>query len=174
MKNILNTLTKEHEDLKGLFDDIKATTDRAGKTRITLLTKIEAALIPHAKWEELVFYPAFAKRADHEQLLQHAEAIQEHRAVELTVLPDIHACDPQSRQFAGCAQVLAEFVTHHSKEEENEMFKSAKKLFSKEELAEFDDAYAAWKKSDECMAVVGEVKAKTQAAAKGRDPTAPG
>ncbi|MFZ2236518.1 MAG: hemerythrin domain-containing protein, partial [Dokdonella sp.] len=107
MKNILSTLTKEHEDLKGLFEDIKATTDRAGKTRTSLLKKIEAALIPHAKWEELVFYPAFARRADHEQLLQHAEAIQEHRAVELTVLPDIHACDPESRQFAGSAQVLA-------------------------------------------------------------------
>ncbi|MGB4859805.1 MAG: hemerythrin domain-containing protein [Dokdonella sp.] len=174
MKNILSTLTKEHEDLKGLFEDIKATTDRAGKTRTSLLKKIEAALIPHAKWEELVFYPAFARRADHEQLLQHAEAIQEHRAVELTVLPDIHACDPESRQFAGSAQVLAEFVTHHSKEEEKEMFKSAKKLFSKEELAEFDDAYAAWKKSSECKAVVDEAKAKTEAAAKGRDPTAPG
>ncbi len=174
MNNILTTLKQEHAALKELLDEIKATTDKAGKTRTALLKKIEAALIPHAKWEELVFYPAFAARADHEELLQHAEAIQEHRAVELTVLPDIHACDPESRQFAGCAQVLAEFVTHHAKEEEKEMFKSAKKLFSKEELAEFDDAYAKWKKSADCKAVVEEAKAKTEAAAMGRDPTAPG
>lgn len=174
MNNILTTLKKEHEDLKGLFDDIKATTDRAGKTRIALLKKIEDALIPHAKWEELVFYPAFKARAGHEELLQHAEAIQEHRAVELTVLPDIHACDPESRQFAGCAKVLAEFVTHHAGEEEKSMFKSAKKLFSNEELAEFDDAYATWKKSADCKAVMAEAKSKTEAAAKDRDPTAPG
>lgn len=174
MKNILTTLKKEHADLKGLFDEIKDTTDRAGKKRMSLLKKIEAALIPHAKWEELVLYPAFAKRADHEELLQHAEAIQEHRAVELTVLPDIHACDPESRQFAGCAKVLAEFVTHHAKEEESAMFKSIRKLFSKEELAELDDAYAKWKKSSECKAVMEEAKAKTEAAAEGRDPTAPG
>ena len=174
MNNILTTLKKEHADLKGLFDDIKATTDRAGKTRTTLLKKIEDALIPHAKWEELVFYPAFAARAGHEELLQHAEAIQDHRAVELTVLPDIHACDPESRQFAGCALVLAEFVTHHAEEEEKEMFKSAKQLFSKEELADFDGAYADWKKSAECKAVVEQAKARTEAAAKGRDPTAPG
>ena len=147
MSNILTTLKSEHKELKGLFAEINDTTDRASKKRIALLRKIEAALVPHAKWEELFFYPEFAKRADHEELGQHAEAIQEHRAVELTVLPDIHACDPGSRQFAGCAKVLEEFVTHHAKEEEKSMFASAKKLFSAEELAAFDDQYAKWKKS---------------------------
>lgn len=174
MKNILTTLKKEHTQLKGLLEEINATTDRAGKKRVSLLKKIEAALIPHAKWEELVFYPAFAARADHEELLQHAEAIQEHRAVELTVLPDIHACDPESRQFAGCAKVLEEFITHHSKEEEKAMFKSAKNLFNADELAELDDDYAKWKKSADCKAVIEHAKAKTDTAAQGRDPTAPG
>ncbi|MEO7917686.1 MAG: hemerythrin domain-containing protein [Dokdonella sp.] len=174
MGSILTTLKSEHKELKGLFDQINDTTDRASKARTSLLKKIEAALVPHAKWEELFFYPAFAARADHEELGQHAEAIQEHRAVELTVLPDIHACDPGSRQFAGCTKVLAEFVTHHAKEEEKSMFSSAKKLFSAEELAAFDEHYAKWKKSADCKAVMAEAKAKTEAAAQGRDPTAPG
>ena len=97
MRSILATLKKEHDALRDLFDEINATTDRAEKTRTELLQKIEATLIPHAKWEELVFYPAFAKRASHDQLLQHAEAIQEHRAVELAVLPDLHASAPGTR-----------------------------------------------------------------------------
>ena len=52
-----------------------------------VLRRIEAALIPHAKWEEQVFYPAFKERADRDGLKTHAEAMEEHRAVESTVRP---------------------------------------------------------------------------------------
>lgn len=174
MGNILTTLSDEHKTLSGLFDQMDATTDRAGKKRQKLLEQIEAALIPHAKWEELFFYPAFAARASHEELLQHAEAIQEHRAVELTVMPDLHASAFTSRQFAGSAKVLAEFVTHHADEEEKSMFKSARKLFSKDELAAMDEQYATWKASPDCEAVMMEAKMKTEEKAATRDPTAPG
>lgn len=174
MGNILTTLTAEHDALSGLFTEMDATTDRAEKGREKLLEQIEAALIPHAKWEELYLYPAFAQRASHEELLQHAEAIQEHRAVEMAVLPDLHASPVTSRQFAGSAKVLGEFVTHHSDEEEKQMFKSARKLFSKEELAQLDEDYAAWKNSPECKAVMAEAKMKTEKRAATRDPKAPG
>lgn len=174
MRSILATLAKEHAELKKLFEQMDATTDRAEKRRTLLLKQIEGALIPHAKWEELVFYPEFAKRASNDELLQHAEAIQEHRAVELTVLPDIHASAVGSRQFAGSAKVLGEFVTHHAKEEEKEMFKSAKKLFTKEELAELDVQYEKWKRSPAAKLVETHAKIKTIAKAQGRDATAPG
>lgn len=173
MRNILTTLKNEHDELRGLFEKMNATTDRAEKTREQLLEKIEAALIPHAKWEELVFYPAFAERASHDQLLQHAEAIQEHRAVELAVLPDIHAAPFGSRQFAGSALVLAEFIDHHAEEEEKEMFKSARELFSKEELAEFDEQYEEWKSSNAAAAIEEQAKVKTAQRAATRDPSAP-
>jgi hemerythrin-like domain-containing protein len=174
MRSILATLKKEHDALRALFEQINATTDRAEKTRADLLEKIEANLIPHAKWEELVFYPAFAKRASHEQLLQHAEAIQEHRAVELTVLPDLHASDKTSRQFAGSVKVLAEFIDHHAKEEEKEMFASARKLFTPEELAEFDEQYEAWKASAAAAAITAHAKIKTGLKSVVRNPKAPG
>ena len=111
--------------------------------------------------------------ASHEQLLQHAEAIQEHRAVELAVLPDIHAAEVGSRQFAGSALVLSEFVDHHAKEEEKEMFKSARELFSKEELAEFDEQYEEWKASNAAAAVQAQAQIKTAARSMARDPSAP-
>ena len=120
-RDILKTLKAEHDELRSLFEELNGTTDRAAKTRSELLAKIDKGLLPHAKWEESVFYPAFAERASHEQLLQHAEAIQEHRAVELTVLPDLHAADKTSRQFAGSVKVLSEFIDHHAEEEEKEI-----------------------------------------------------
>ncbi|MET0893743.1 MAG: hemerythrin domain-containing protein, partial [Pseudoxanthomonas sp.] len=62
-RDILVTLRTEHDALRALFDQINATTDRAKKKRADLLKHIEAALIPHAKWEEFHFYPAFKERA---------------------------------------------------------------------------------------------------------------
>ena len=101
-----------------------------------------------------MFYPAFKERADREGLKTHAEAVQEHRAVELTVLPDLKAKDTATVEFAGSAKVLGEFVDHHAKEEEDTMFKMARKLFSAEELSEFDEHYEQWKASPEADAEV--------------------
>ena len=148
-RDILKTLKSEHDDLRKLFKDMEGTTDRAKKTRSELLGDIEAGLIPHAKWEELVFYPAFKQRADREGLKTHAEAVHEHRAVELTVLPDLKGKPTDSVEFAGSAKVLSEFVEHHAGEEEKTMFKMARKLFSAEELAEFDEQYEQWKATPE-------------------------
>ena len=140
-RDILKTLKNEHDDLRKLFAEMEKTTDRAKKSRADLLASIEKGLIPHAKWEELVFYPAFMARADREGLKVHAEALQEHRAVELTVLPDLKTKQVDSADFAGSAKVLGEFVDHHAKEEETTMFRMVRKLFSKEELTSMDEDY---------------------------------
>ncbi|MFZ5656485.1 MAG: hemerythrin domain-containing protein [Pseudomonadota bacterium] len=174
MRNILATLKAEHDALRSLFDGINATTDRAEKTRLALLERIEAVLVPHAKWEETVFYPAFAERASHEQLLLYTAAMQEHRAVEQSVLPDLKACDPTSRQFAGSAKVMGEQIDHHASEEENEMFAAARQLFSAAELAEMDEQYAQWKASGMGAGMTLQAKIKTGVASIFRMPGAPG
>ncbi|GAA4863206.1 hemerythrin domain-containing protein [Luteimonas vadosa] len=159
-RDILKTLASEHEEVRTLFEELKKTTDRAEKTRARLLDQIEATLLPHAKWEELVFYPAFKERADRDGLQAHAEAVQEHRAVEHTVLPDLHAAGIDTPQFAGRAKVFAEFVDHHAREEEKTMFKMARKLFSGDERALLDEQYEAWKKSPACESAVAAEKAR--------------
>lgn len=160
MRNILTTLRAEHAELRSLFEQLNATTDRAEKTRLQLLEKIEAALVPHAKWEETVFYPAFAERASHEQKLLYAAAMQEHRAVEQSVLPDLKACEPTSRQFAGSAKVMGEQIDHHAREEEREIFSAMRELFSPAELAELDEQYEQWKDSGMAggMTLHGKIK----------------
>jgi len=167
-RDILKTLKDEHDTLRKLFDDMKDTTDRAVKTRAELLETIEANLIPHAKWEEQVFYPAFKERADRDGLQTHAEALAEHHAVEHTVIPEVHAAEPGTPEFAGRTKVFGEFIDHHAKEEEKTMFKMAREMFSAEERAQMDEDYEAWKASPDAARVLDQEKAKAQqAAAKG-------
>ena len=159
-RDILKTLKDEHDTLRKLFDDMKDTTDRAVKTRAELLETIEANLIPHAKWEEQVFYPAFKERADRDGLQTHAEALAEHHAVEHTVIPEVHAAEPGTPEFAGRTKVFGEFIDHHAKEEEKTMFKMAREMFSAEERATLDEEYEAWKGSDEAANMLVAEKAK--------------
>jgi hemerythrin-like domain-containing protein len=174
MGDILATLAREHDELRRLFGRLNATRDEDTTERRQLLEEIEANLVPHAKWEEMVFYPAFEERASHEQKLLYAAAMQEHRAVEQSVMPDLHAASVDSRQFAGSAKVFGELIDHHATEEENEMFSVARTLFSGEELARFDREYAEWKESTLAGAVGMHAKVKTAAKAVFRKPDAPG
>ena len=162
-RDILKTLKTEHDDLRSLFEELNATTDRASKTRTELLAKIDKGLLPHAKWEEQVFYPAFAERADRDGLKANAEAIAEHHAVEHSVMPEVHEAEVETPQFAGRAKVFGELIDHHAKEEEKTMFKMARELFSAEERAAFDEQYEAWKQSDQGMAAVAEAAVQTGA-----------
>ncbi len=160
-RDILATLKSEHDELRALFEEINDTTDRAKKKREKLLADVEARLIPHAKWEEFHFYPAFKERADRDGLKTHAEAMVEHQAVELTVLPEVKASDVETPRFAGAAKVLGELVDHHATEEENTMFKMARKMFSAKERADMDVQYEEWKASPAAAAVMTHAQAKT-------------
>lgn len=155
-RDILKTLRAEHDTLRGLFDDMKGTTDRADKTRGELLDKILGGLVPHAKWEELVFYPEFKKRVDRDGLQTHAEAVEEHRAVEMRVIPDVLKSVRTTPEFAGRAKVFGELVDHHASEEESTMFKMARKAFSADELAQLDEQYETWKASAAGAKVVAQ------------------
>ena len=160
-RDIQKTLKDEHAQVRALFEDIKGTTDRAKKSRSELLDRIEAALLPHAKWEETVFYPAFRARADRDGVQAHAEAVEEHRAVEQTVMPDVHAVATDTPEFAGRVKVFAEMIDHHAKEEEKTLFRMARELFSAEERARLDEEYAAWKRSAAADTAVAAARAKT-------------
>lgn len=168
--DILKTLKDEHDHLSDLFKELNSTTERAAKGRPELLEKIKAGLLPHALWEEKVFYPEFKKRADRDGLQAHAEAVQEHRAVELRVLPDLEAASPTSTEFAGRAKVLGEFVEHHAKEEEKTMFSMARKLFSAEERAALDAQYAQWKSSPQVTEALAQASEKAAAALRANPP----
>lgn len=159
-RDILKTLQAEHDALRSLFEEMESTTDRAAKKRSALLARIKQGLLPHAKWEEQVFYPAFKERADRDGLKTHAEAVEEHRAVEETVMPDVDSADVSTPQFAGRVKVFGEMIDHHASEEEKTMFRMARKLFDARERAQLDAAYEEWKASPAAESAIAAAQAE--------------
>lgn len=56
--------------------------------------------------------------------------------------------------------MFGELIDHHAKEEENTMFKMARKLFTTEERSLLDEDYEAWKSSDAAKDALAAEKAK--------------
>lgn len=130
----IKLLKEDHRKVKGLLADLAETTTRATEKRRTLLAEIEKEISIHAKIEEEIFYPAFVKADGKEHLKMNYEALEEHRAAEALVLPDLKKTDPGTDRFSGRAKVLKELIEHHADEEEKEMFPKAGKTMSKDEL----------------------------------------
>lgn len=140
--NAIELLEQDHETVKGLLEKLAATTERAEKSRHELLERIKHELQVHTRIEEEIFYPAFRDAGGRDELKTFHEAVEEHRAVEALVLPDLEKTEVGSAAFAGRVKVLKELVEHHADEEEETMFPRAEELFSAEELAELGERMA--------------------------------
>lgn len=145
-KNAIDMLKEDHDKVRKLLKELTETTARAEKKRRELLEKIEQELQVHTHIEEEIFYPAFkaAGKSEHEKM--YFEAMEEHRAVDDLVLPDLRKTEPTSEKFSGRAKVLRELIEHHADEEEEEMFAKARKSMSREELEELGEQMARAKK----------------------------
>lgn len=145
--NAIELLKEDHKKMRGLLSDLVATTKRGVKTRASLLETIAHEFSVHAAIEEEIFYPAFkaaAEKSDDD--VMYFEALEEHRAAEDLVLPDLQKTDPGGDQFSGRAKVLKEMIEHHAGEEEKEMFPRARKLLDAARLRQLGEAMAERKR----------------------------
>lgn len=152
-KTAIEMLKADHEILRALLKKLTDTTERAQKTRTELLARIASELSVHTTLEEEIFYPALRETGDDEAARMYFEALEEHRAVEELVLPDLEKTKPGSEQFSGRAKVLKELIEHHADEEEDEMFPLAKKLLGAEALRELGEEMAQRRKALEKVGV---------------------
>lgn len=144
-QNAIELLESDHKKVKELLSQLVGSTTRAEKKRRELLDKIEQELKVHTHIEEEIFYPAFKAAGNAEHKKMYFEALEEHRAVDELVLPDLKKTVPTSEKFSGRAKVLKELVEHHADEEEEEMFKAARKSMSRRQLEELGEQMQASK-----------------------------
>lgn len=143
--NAIELLINDHEIVKELLGELMSTSNRATKKRKQLLDKIDQELKLHTRIEEEIFYPAFKKAGTKEDAQMYFEAMEEHRAVEELVLPDLENTEVNGDKFGGRAKVLKELLEHHIQEEESEMFPRARELFNKDQLEQLGEQMQAMK-----------------------------
>jgi hemerythrin-like domain-containing protein len=132
----ISILKGDHQRVRQLLRRLENATERAATRRKDLLAQIESEVKVHTTIEEEIFYPAFkeAVRSKSDQEI-YFEAVEEHHVVDL-VMPEIKSTDATSEQFGAKAKVLKDLIEHHAEEEENEMFRKARKVMSQAELLE--------------------------------------
>jgi len=113
---------KEVSDMVAKYENGRLTKDR----KMALAKQICLALTVHAQIEEEIFYPAAREEARNgEDLLDEAEV--EHGSIKELVAAIESGSPDDDDLFDARVKVLGEYVKHHVKEEEGEIFKAAKK-----------------------------------------------
>ncbi|MDQ6685471.1 MAG: hemerythrin domain-containing protein [Pseudomonadota bacterium] len=123
----IDLLKQDHDEVDTLFDEYERLTDddaaEHGDKR-ALSTEICGMLAVHAMVEEELFYPAARKAGVESALLDEAEV--EHGSVK-QLIADIGASTPEHSLYDARVKVLGEYVKHHVKEEEGELFSACRK-----------------------------------------------
>jgi hemerythrin superfamily protein len=114
-------LRADHKVVEALFKEYEAAKTSVKKKQI--VAKICAELTVHAQVEEEIFYPAFKKALKDKELVP--EAIVEHASLK-DLISQVENVEPDGEMYDAKVRVLIEYVKHHVKEEEDEMFPKAK------------------------------------------------
>jgi len=119
-QNALALLRADHKKVSELFEQYEKT--RSSDKKKTIVAEICTELGVHAQIEEEIFYPAVKAALKDKELVP--EALVEHASVK-SLIARVEGVEPQGEMFDARIKVMSEFVKHHVKEEQNEMFKKA-------------------------------------------------
>ena len=120
-KDAIALLKADHEAVSHLFAEYEKT--RSVVKKKALVGEICEALSVHAQIEEEIFYPAVKAVLKDKQLVP--EARVEHAGLK-TLIAELESIEPDGEMYDAKVKVLSEYVKHHVKEEQGEMFPKAK------------------------------------------------
>lgn len=142
----ITLLKADHDKVKKILAELDETTERADKTRTELFARVKRELTTHEIIEEEILYPAFKKQAQLKDIV--LEGFEEHHVVD-TLMSEISQLSTGDEAWGAKLKVMKENVEHHIEEEEDDMFKKARKLFDESELKELGARMLARKKEVE-------------------------
>jgi hemerythrin superfamily protein len=122
----IKLLTTDHREVKVLFQQYQALVDHEAEDdeKQSIAQQICLMLTVHAQIEEEIFYPAAQESIKEPDLID--EATVEHASAK-DLIAQIQASDPGDDLFDAKVKVLGEYIDHHVKEEESELFPQARK-----------------------------------------------
>ena len=119
-KDALQLLKSDHAEVKALFDQFEKLGEEGDLLeKEALVREVCGKLTVHATVEEEIFYPAAREVPDVDALLDEAEV--EHDSIR-DLIAKLESMDVPDEMFEANFTVLAEYVEHHVKEEEGELF----------------------------------------------------
>lgn len=114
-------LRADHKVVSELFAQYEDA--RTATQKKKLVAQICTELSVHAQVEEEIFYPAVKLALKDKELVP--EATIEHATLK-DLIAQVEGIEPDGEMFDAKIKVLSEYVEHHVKEEQNEMFPKAK------------------------------------------------
>jgi len=120
----ISILTNDHNQVKALFKEfarLHEADDAEGAGQVA--EQICHELTVHATIEEEIFYPAVRRAIDDNDLMNEAEI--EHASTN-DLVEQIESMQSSDERYAAAVTVLGEYVDHHIREEQEEMFPLAR------------------------------------------------
>ena len=119
-------LKADHAEVKQCFKDYEklVTSNADDDDKQALAERICTLLTVHATIEEEVFYPAARDVLDDASLVDEADV--EHASAK-ELIAQIESMGPADDHFDAHVKVLGEYIDHHVKEEQDELFPKLKK-----------------------------------------------
>ena len=129
----IRLLTADHREVKQLFKNFAGIKDQNGaaEKKSEVVRQICAALTIHTQVEEEIFYPAVRQSIDEADVMDEADV--EHAGATILVT-QLERMNPGDDHYDAMVSVLGEYVDHHIKEEQEEIFPKARK--AKVDMAE--------------------------------------
>lgn len=123
-QNAIALLKSDHRTVEDLFEEYEHA--RKAERKQALVQQICDELTVHAQLEETAFYPAAQKALGKEGEDLVDEAKVEHNSLKW-LIAQLEEEGPDSALYEAKVTVLKEYVQHHVKEEEKEMFPKLRK-----------------------------------------------
>jgi hemerythrin superfamily protein len=121
----VSLLTEDHKKVKKLFKDFEKMKESGTHDELSeLVETICSELTVHAEAEEAIFYPAVREAISQTDLVDEAEVEHGELKELISQLQSMSADDPK---YKATVKVLGEYVDHHVKEEQDEIFPNVKK-----------------------------------------------
>jgi hemerythrin superfamily protein len=160
-------LTADHAKVKKLFKEFeKLHDDESDEEAEQVAQQICNELTIHATVEEEIFYPAVREATEDEDLMDEAEV--EHASAK-DLIAQIQGMSADDDKYAAKVIVLGEYIDHHVKEEQDEMFPKAKKAkVDMAALGEKIDTRKQELKEEMGIADEGDDKTETRGGARGK------
>ncbi len=121
-KDAIALLKADHKKVSALFEEFEKS--RSPSKKKALVAEICQELTIHTTLEEEIFYPAVKAALKDKEMVP--EANVEHASVK-ELIAQVQGVEPDGEMYDARVKVMGEFVKHHVKEEQNEMFPKAQR-----------------------------------------------